>query len=353
MERVGVALGVPRERIMAVADGRNDIELLVWASASGRGVAIWQSPPEVIRAARERTGTVHDDGLAQVLASLERGRHAATHQGVLMPRLNRCFVRPLTGSLAAIFLSVLPAAGAQARDGVKPTIVFVHGAFADASGFGEVTSRLQHRGYTVISPADPLRGPTTDAAYVASVLKTLDGPLVLVGHSYGGAVISEAANDVPNVKALVFLNAYALDAGESSFDISERFPGGKLADAIQPRPFPAADGSQGTDVYITPERFRAVFAADVPAGTAALMASAQRPVSLAALQEKATAPAWRTVPSWFLIGRRDQAIAPAAQRFMATRAKAHTVEVNSSHASYVSHPRDVTKLIVAAARTTR
>src|SRR6202008_4555340 len=122
--------------------------------------------------------------------------------------------------------------------------------------------------------------------YVASVIKTLEGPIVLVGHSYGGAGISEAANDVPNVKALVYLNAYALEAGESSFDIAERFPGGKLADALQPRPFPAADGTQGTDLYNNRASFRAAFAADVPAGTAALMASAQRPVSLAALQEK-------------------------------------------------------------------
>ena len=171
-----------------------------------------------------------------------------------------------TAALAAICLNLILASGAAlARTGTKPTIVFVHGAFADASGFGAVTSRLQHRGYTVISPANPLRGPASDAAYVASVLKQ-------------------------------------------------------------------------------------IFAADVPARTVAQMASAQRPVSLAAIQEKSTEPAWKTIPSWYLIGRQDEVINPAAQRFMAKRANAHTTEINSSHASYISHPAKVTELILRAVR---
>jgi pimeloyl-ACP methyl ester carboxylesterase len=248
--------------------------------------------------------------------------------------------------LAAVLLSISHVGGAQAQANAKPTVVFVHGAFADASGFGAVTDRLQDRGYTVLSPADPLRGLASDAAYVASVMSTIKGPVVLVGHSYGGAVISEAANGNGNVKALVYLNAFALDAVESSLDISQRFTGGKLAGALLPRPFPQADGSQGTDLYINPAAFRAVFAADIPARTAARMATAQRPSSLAALQEKSTEPAWKTLPSWYLIGRQDQAIDPAAERFMAKRAKAHAVEINSSHASYVSHPDDVTSLIL-------
>ena len=274
------------------------------------------------------------------------------------PHLHRSLNRPLStllaAGLAAILLSTaLPPTDALAGTGAKPTIVFVHGAFADASGFGAVTSRLQHRGYAVISPANPLRGPASDAAYVASVLKTVDGPIVLVGHSYGGAVISEAANGVPNVKALVYLNAHALDTGESTLDIAQRFTGGKLAAALRPRPFPQADGTEGTDLYIDPASFRSVFAADVPERTAERMATAQRPVSLGALQEKSTAPAWKTIPSWYLIGRHDEALDPAAERFMATRANAHTVEINSSHASYISHPAEVTKLIVRAALKTR
>jgi pimeloyl-ACP methyl ester carboxylesterase len=274
-----------------------------------------------------------------------------------MPRsspLDRSLARPLTtvlaAALAAIVLSTaLPTTDAQARTSAKPTIVLVHGAFADASGFGAVTSRLQHRGYTVISPANPLRGPASDAAYVASVMKTIDGPIVLVAHSYGGAVITEAANEVSNVKALVYLNALALDAGESNLGITERFPN-QFADTLLPRPFPQADGSQGTDLYIDPVRFRSVFAPDVPARTAARMASAQRPLSLAGAQEKSTEPAWKTVPSWYLIGRQDKVISPAAQRFMAKRANAHTIAINSSHASYISHPAKVTKLILRAAR---
>jgi pimeloyl-ACP methyl ester carboxylesterase len=256
-------------------------------------------------------------------------------------------------TFAALALNLgLPSGDALARPGSKPTIVFVHGAFADASGFGAVTSRLQDRGYSVLSPADPLRGPASDAAYVAGTLKAINGPIVLVGHSYGGAVISEAAREVSGVKALVYVNALALEAGESNFDISQRFPGGKIADALRPRPFPQDDGTEGTELTIDPAAFRAVFAADLPARVAARMATAQRPVTLAALQEKSTAPAWKTIPSWYLIGRQDQVITAAAQRFMARRAHTHTVEIDASHASYVSHPADVAALILRAARAT-
>jgi pimeloyl-ACP methyl ester carboxylesterase len=262
----------------------------------------------------------------------------------------RSLVMLSAAALAAVCLTLILGSGdALARSGAKPTIVLVHGAFADASGFGAVTDRLQDRGYTVISPANPLRGPASDAAYIASVMRTIDGPIVLVAHSYGGAVITEAANLVSNVKALVYLDALALDAGESNLGITERFPN-HFADALLPRPFPQPDGTQGTDLYIDPAKFHSLFAADVPAKVAARMASAQRPVSLAAAQETSTEPAWKTIPSWYLIGRQDKVIAPAAQRFMAKRAGAHTVAINSSHASYISHPGTVTKLIVQASR---
>jgi pimeloyl-ACP methyl ester carboxylesterase len=277
-----------------------------------------------------------------------------------MPRyspLDRSLARPLTtwlaAALAAIVLSTaLPATDALARTSTKPTIVLVHGAFADASGFGAVTSRLQDRGYTVISPANPLRGPASDATYVASVMKTIEGPIVLVAHSYGGAVITGAGNDVSNVKALVYLNGLALDEGESNLDMIERFPN-QFPDALLPRPFPQADGTQGTDLYVDPARFHALFAADISARKAAQMASAQRPLSLAAAEEKITDPAWRTIPTWYLIGRQDEVINPAAQRFMARRANAHTIEINSSHASFISHAPRVTELILRAARKAR
>jgi pimeloyl-ACP methyl ester carboxylesterase len=254
-------------------------------------------------------------------------------------------------AVAVIGLGLIPASGdARARAGAKPTIVFVHGAFADASGFAAVTRRLQHRGYDVISPADPLRGPSSDAAYIADVLKQIPGPIVLVAHSYGGAVISEAATQVPSVKALVYLDALALDQGESNLDIAQRFPGAPIFKALRPEPFPQPDGTEGTEVYIDPAQFHAVFAADVPARVAAVMATAQRPLAMAGVDEKSTAPAWKTIPSWYMIGRQDRVIPPAAQRFMARRAHAHTVEINSSHAVYVAHPAAVTALILRAAR---
>ena len=257
----------------------------------------------------------------------------------------------LAAALAAILLSAAVATTpASARTGHRPTIVLVHGAFADASGFGAVTSRLQRRGYTVIAPANPLRGPASDAAYVASVMKTINGPIVLVAHSYGGAVISEAATQVTNVKALVYLDALALEAGESNLDIANRFPS-KLLPALLPRPFPEPNGTVGTDFYIDPAQFRSVFAADLPRRLTARMAALQRPISLAAGQEKSTEPAWKTIPSWYLVGRQDQVFTAEAQRFMAKRAGSHITEINSSHVSYISHPKKVTKLIVRAART--
>jgi pimeloyl-ACP methyl ester carboxylesterase len=270
-----------------------------------------------------------------------------------MPQSSPRLKRVLAAALAAVLMSfALPASHAQARTRDNPTIVLVHGAFADASGFGAITGRLQDRGYTVISPANPLRGPAGDAAYIASVMKTIRGPIVLVAHSYGGAVISEAATQVSNVKALVYLNALALDEGESNLDIVERFPNEFLT-ALVARPFPQPDGAQGTDLYVDPAKFRSVFAPDIPARTAAAMATAQRPLSLAAAQEKSTAPAWKTIPSWYLIGRQDAVFSLDAQRFMAERANARTVAINSSHVSYMSHPAEVTKLILEAARATR
>jgi pimeloyl-ACP methyl ester carboxylesterase len=262
----------------------------------------------------------------------------------------------LAAALAALLLSLVAARGdAQARagakpTGAKPTIVLVHGAFADAAGFGAVTARLQQRGYTVVAPANPLRGPASDAAYVASKLKQIKGPIVLVAHSYGGAVISEAATQVANVKALVYLDALALDEGESNADIAQRFPGSAIFDALVPQPFPQADGTDGTEFVIDPAKFHAVFAADVPARVAAVMATAQRPLTLAGNVEKSTAPAWKTIPSWYLIGRQDRIFPAAAQRFMATRAHAHTVEINSSHAVYISHPAAVAEVILRAAK---
>jgi pimeloyl-ACP methyl ester carboxylesterase len=262
----------------------------------------------------------------------------------------------LAAALTVLFLVLAASRGdALARAGAKPagarpTIVFVHGAFADASGFGAVTARLQDRRYTVISPANPLRGPASDAAYVAAKLKRINGPIVLVAHSYGGAVISEAATQVANVKALVYLDALALDEGESNADIAERFPNPAFLDALRPQPFPQPDGTEGTEFIIDPAAFHSLFAADLPARVAAVMATAQRPLTLAGNLEKSTAPAWKTIPSWYLVGRQDRIFSAEAQRFMAHRAHARVVEIDSSHAVYVSHPAAVAALIVKAAK---
>ena len=247
-------------------------------------------------------------------------------------------MRRLALALAAAFL--LTAGTAEAA---KPTIVLVHGAFADASGFADVTNRLQDRGYTVIAPANPLRDLPGDAAYVASVIQDA-GPVVLVGHSYGGAVITEVGG-APNVKALVYIDGMALDVGESTFDIAGRFPGSKLPPALRPRVSPT-----GTDLYIDPASFRAVFAADLPARTTSALAAFQRPATQAALEGKVTTAPWKRLPTWYLVVTKDQAIPPAAQRFMAKRAQATTVEVSASHASYLARPKEVADLILRAAR---
>jgi pimeloyl-ACP methyl ester carboxylesterase len=238
--------------------------------------------------------------------------------------------------------------------GVKPTVVLVHGAFADASGWTGVTQRLQQLGYTVIAPANPLRGVSSDSAYVASVLATISGPIVLVGHSYGGEVITNAATGNPNVKALVYIAAFGPDQGETSGALTAQFPGTGLTPAnLVFRPFPNPDGTTGTDVYIQPSAFRQVFCADLPAATAAAMAAMQRPASVATLGEPSGVPAWKTIPSWYLVANQDHAIPPAAERFMAQRMGAHTIEVNSSHVAMISHPGIVTDLILNAIHAVR
>ncbi|HEY8982697.1 MAG TPA: alpha/beta hydrolase [Streptomyces sp.] len=257
----------------------------------------------------------------------------------------------VAGSQAATAASA--SSPAESRHTVKPTIVLVHGAFADSSSWNKVVAKLQRAGYPVIAPANPLRGLSGDAAYVSSVVSSIPGPVVLVGHSYGGEVISNAAVGHPQVKAMVFVAGFAPDQGESGLDLTGRFPGSLLPTSLLTRTFPTSGGGAGTDAYIDAGKFRTAFAADLPARETALMAATQRPVSLAALGEPSGPPAWKTLPSWYLVAGADRAIPAEAQRFMATRAKAHTVEVkNSSHVVMLSHPDATTALIVDAARAT-
>jgi len=234
--------------------------------------------------------------------------------------------------------------------GSKPTVVLVHGAFADASGWAGVIKRLRAEGYPVIAPANPLRSLSGDAEYVASVVKTIPGPVVLVGHSYGGAVISNAGNDAPNVKALVYIAAFALDKGDTVFGVVGSFPGSGLPLALAPRPYHGG-GDFGLDGYIDPARFHEVFCADLPAEEAAVMAASQRPGSFATGLEPSGEPAWKTIPTWYMVARQDRTIPPDAERFMAKRANAHTVEIDSSHVAMISNPDPVTDLIRSAANS--
>ncbi|MCF3964406.1 alpha/beta fold hydrolase [Streptomyces fuscigenes] len=267
------------------------------------------------------------------------------------------------GAVAAAGTVALTAAGALAfgtsasasdshREPPRPTIVLEHGAFADASSWNGVITRLEGDGYQVVAPANPLRGPASDAASLRSVIDHIQGPVVLVGHSYGGSVISEAATHEPKVRALVYAAAFLPAPGESAGGLTAKFPGSTLGDAVEPVPYTLPDGGKGTDLYIKRDLFRGQFAADVPRNEADLMAATQRPITQAALDEKATSAAWKTVPSWDIVTTKDLNIPRAAQEFMAKRAHAHITEVASSHAVSVSHPDVVTRVVEQAARAT-
>lgn len=245
-------------------------------------------------------------------------------------------------------IALIPAtAGATTSHAAKPTIVLVHGAFADSSGWNGVAHRLLDDGYPVVAAPNPLRGVASDAAAIRALLQSITGPIVLVGHSYGGAVISTAAAGLANVKVLVYVAAFAPDTGETAFGLSTMFPGSTLGAALLA--VPLADGN--VDLYVNPTIFRAQFAADVPARDAALMAVAQRPVTAAALNEGAGAPAWRTIPSYHLIAEADQNIPAALQHFMAERAHGIVRSVRgASHAVFASQPATTAAFIERAAR---
>ena len=234
----------------------------------------------------------------------------------------------------------------------KPTVVFVHGGWADSSGWNAEIAALQKKGYPVIAPANPLRGLTSDADYVRSVLQTIAGPIVLVGHSYGGAVISNAARGVSNVEALVYIAAFAPDAGETLEQLVTKNPGTQITpDALDTRPYPLPDGTHGIDLYIKAEIFREAFAGDLPRNTTNLMQATQRPFSVAAFTEPSGEPAWKTIPSWYLVATNDHAIPPKTQRFMAERAGATTASVRASHVPMMSQPKATTRLILRAANS--
>jgi pimeloyl-ACP methyl ester carboxylesterase len=229
-----------------------------------------------------------------------------------------------------------------------PTIVLVHGAFAESASWDRVIRELEGAGHDVIAAPNPLRSLASDAAGVSDVVRTIDGPVLLVGHSYGGAVITNVDADAGEITGLVYVCAFAPDSGEDAFTLSTRYPGSTLAGAV--RSVPRSDGA--TDLYIARDVFHDQFCADVPAAEAASLAATQRPATLEALHEPSgDRPLWRELPSWFLVGGQDRNIPAAVQHFMAHRAEARrTVELpTASHAAGVSHPDTTARLILEAA----
>jgi pimeloyl-ACP methyl ester carboxylesterase len=262
--------------------------------------------------------------------------------------------RVIATTLGALFVTAAVAVGTMSTGAAsppsepKPTVVLVHGAFADASGWSDVVERLQKQGYPVIAPANPLRGLASDTAYIRELIDEIDGPVVIAAHSYGGAVVTNAAVGAPNVKALVYIAAFAPAEGESLFRLLSMNPGSRLApDKLIFRHHPG-----GVEGYVHPDAFREVFAQDLPKKETAVMAATQRPGDSTTLQDESGTPAWQTIPSWYLVAGEDHLIPPATQRFMAERAGAITVEVDSSHVAMISQPKAAADLIMEAAAAT-
>jgi pimeloyl-ACP methyl ester carboxylesterase len=235
-----------------------------------------------------------------------------------------------------------PAAG-------TPTVVLVHGAFADSSSWNGVIERLQAKGIKVIAVANPLRGISVDSAYAASVFEQTPGPVLAVGHSYGGAVISNAATEAKNVVGLVFVAAFAPEEGETLGEATGTSKDAVLGDALMPLHYPAADGGEPrVEFAIDPAKFHEAFAADLPEDEMALAAVAQRPIAELAFSEPSGPPAWKRLPSWTVVATADKAAGTDLVRSMAKRAGARITEVDGSHVIMISQPQAVTDVILDA-----
>jgi pimeloyl-ACP methyl ester carboxylesterase len=233
-----------------------------------------------------------------------------------------------------------------------PTVVLVHGAFADATSWSGVIAELQAHGVPVVAPPNPLRGLAADAAYIASVAAQIDGPVILVGHSYGGALIT-VAGTTENVVGLVYVAAYVLEEGESLGELQGRFPASPLVSNLKQWTYPVEGGESAVELTIAADAFPSIFAADVPTDVTEVLAVAQRPLAATAFEETASAAAWRTKPSWAVVAVADQGIDAEVQRFGAKRAGATVVEIEgASHAVAVSRPKKVADVIRDAVRAT-
>lgn len=258
----------------------------------------------------------------------------------------------VAGVAAAALTAGLGVAGvaeaATASDSpAKPTIVLVYGAFEDSSSWEGVTRRLQHDGYPVVIPAVPLRGVASDSAYVESIVDTIKGPTVIVGHSYGGMIVNEvAAQRASQTKAAVYVAAVEPRAGESVAQLEALFPGSLLGpDTTVAQAYPG-----GTDLYVKPQSYRALFAGDRSASDAAVGAATQRPIESAALTEPAAHTAPSSIPAYAIVATQDKGIPPATERFLAKRAGAHTSEIRAAHDVAVTHPDEVARVVEQAAQ---
>jgi pimeloyl-ACP methyl ester carboxylesterase len=280
---------------------------------------------------------------------------------VIAPLSRPLMRRVAAGVVVVILLTVLavvqapgPFANASRLDRAKPTVVLVHGSWADASGWSGVIERLQNDGYPVAAVPNPLRSLSGDAAYVRAYLDTLTGPIVLVGHSYGGAVITNAATGHPNVRALVYIDAFAPDEGQAVNPLVGPDSALAVADPTTifnfvPATLPPAPT---TDVYLKTSFFLTAFANGLPPSDARILAASQRPIALQAGDEPAGVPAWRTIPSWYLIGTADKIIPPSAERAMAEHAGAAISYFDAGHLGLISDPKSVTRVIEQAAKAT-
>ena len=233
----------------------------------------------------------------------------------------------------------------------ETTVVLVHGAFADASSWNGVITRLQAEDVPVTAPPNPLRGIAADSAYMASVLDQIDSPVLAVGHSYGGAVITNAATDAKNVVGLVYVAAFAPDEGELLGAVEAGSKDSVLNDALVPRRYPTADGGSATEFSIDPAKTRNAFAGDLSEEQAALIAATQRPVSELAFSDPSGPPAWKDRPSWAVVATGDRAAGTDVVRSMAERAGAKITEIEGSHVIMVSQPQAVTDVILEALAT--
>ena len=277
---------------------------------------------------------------------------------IAQPGRLRLVVAAVIVALAGLVIPFSQIASARAAEtgtaggGPKPTIVLEYGAWAESGSWDGVIQRLQADGYTVYAPPNPLQGLAYDPAYLADFLHTISGPIVLVGHSYGGAVITNAATGDPQVKALVYVDAFAPAQGQTLGQLLAAYPGSCAVPAnLNVVPFPGAPGGVG-DAYIKQGVFPSCMANGLPATEAHVLAATQLPLATIALTQQTGVPAWQTIPSWAVVGTADHAIPLAGQLAMANTAHAHITEVDAPHLSMISNPGTVTNVILQAARAT-